>query len=287
MSVTLLDAYKDFPSLPSHPEQIAKVIDVLGKTSSADYDLLHLIQYDPAIAARILAVANLPVYGYERRVESLQQAAGLLSPSLVTSVILTTPVFEMFRDADHTYHRKFDHLQLWAHGAVTGILAAFMANKLGTMEEDVCLTLGLLHDLGKMALIINHPREVLEALDRARKDSLPFSQALQNVAGCTPQEVAGRLAEEWHYPVSLIEYIQSLENGKAARETGPVAIVRLANRLAEDWGYGDGLHLPENEPLDPLVAALGISLSDLSQWKVDMQSRAENRARRILSKTLS
>ncbi|MCF8723490.1 HD-like signal output (HDOD) protein [Nitrospina gracilis] len=287
MSATLLDAYKCLPGLPSHPEQIAKVIDVLGKTSSADYDLLHLIQYDPAIAARILAVANLPVYGYERRVESLQQAAGLLSPSLVTSVILTTPVFEMFRDADHTYHRKFDHLQLWAHGAVTGTLAALLANKLGTMEEDVCLTLGLLHDLGKMALIINHPREVLEALDRARKDALPFPQALQDVAGCTPQEVAGQLAEEWHYPANLIEYIQSLENGKVARETGPVVIVRLANRLAEDWGYGDGLHLPENEPLDPLVAALGISLSDLSQWKPDMQSRAENRARRILSKTLS
>lgn len=287
MTAAILQSFRNLPSLPTHPEQIAKVLDVLNKTSSADYNLLHLIQYDPIISARILAVANLPVYGYERRVESLHQAAGLLSPSLVTSVILTTPVFEMFRDSDHTYHQKFDHLQLWAHGAVTGTLAAFLAHKLGAVEEDVCLTLGLLHDLGKMALIINHPKEVLEALDRSRKEKLPLSKSLQDAAGCTPEQVAGQLAEEWHYPETLIGFIQSMENDRHPGEYGPVAIVRLANRLAEEWGYGDGLHLPEDEPLDVLAAALGVPLADLDAWKADMQSEAESRARSILTKTLS
>ncbi|CAI2719222.1 HDOD domain-containing protein [Nitrospina watsonii] len=287
MSASLLESFRNLPDLPTHPEQIAKVLDELNKTSSMDYNLLHLIQYDPAIATRILAVANLPVYGYERRVESLQQAAGLLSPSLVTSIILTTPVFEIFRDADHACHQQFDHLQLWAHCAVTGVLAAYIARKLESVEEGICLTLGLIHDMGKMALIVNHPKQVLEAVERCRKEGGALNDALREMVGCTPYEVAAQLAGDWHYPGILIAHLRDMEAATGSENSAPVMIVRLAKRLAEDWKYGDGLELPDTTPVDSLLPALGVSPADLDQWKPEMQSQADKLARSILAKMLS
>jgi HD-like signal output (HDOD) protein len=251
-----------------------------------EYNLLHLIQYDPAIATRILSVANLPVYGYGRHVDSLQQAAGLLSPSLVTSIILTTPIFEMFNDSDHTYHQQFNHLQLWAHCGVTGGLAGFLAAKLQLMEEDICLTLGLIHDIGKMALILTYPKAMLEALDQSKVKKIPLSQALEALIGCNQHEVAGQLATDWNFPDNLIDFLKNPEaETESNRDLG--GIVLMANALAEDWGYGDGLDVKKTNSVDMLIESLALSPRDLEQWQPEMKRLAEALSRSILTKTLS
>lgn len=286
MADSVMESIRAIESLPTHPEQIAKVLDALNTTSSMEYNLLHLIQYDPAIATRILSVANLPVYGYGRRVDSLQQAAGLLSPSLVSSIILTTPIFEMFNDSDHACHQKFNHLQLWAHCGVTGGLAGFLAGKLQLMEEDVCLTLGLVHDMGKIALVVNFPQDVLDAVEQSKEKKIPLSQALEALIGCSQHDVAGQLAADWNYPDNLIDFLKKPET--EIEKNGDLgAIVLLANALAEEWGYGDGLDIEEANSVDKLTANLALSPRDLEQWQAEMKQQAETLSRSILTKTLS
>lgn len=286
MTAPVLEAIRTIQSLPTHPEQIVKVLDALNKTSSMDYNLLQLIQYDPAIAARILSVANLPVYGYGRRVDSLQQAAGLLSPSLVSSIILTTPIFEMFNDSDYTHHQRFNHLQLLAHCAVTGGLAGFLAACLQLMEEDVCLTLGLIHELGKLALVINYPKAVLEAVEQCKAKQVYLDQALEDLIGCSQHDVAAQLATDWNYPDNLVGFLKNPQvEMDGNRDLG--AIVLLANALAEEWGYGDGLNVAERYSVDLLIESLALTPRDLEQWQPELKRLAGELSRTILTKTFS
>lgn len=94
-------------SLPTLPDQISRVLDETSRASAMDYNIVQIIQFDPAIASRVLQVSNSALYGYPSQIGSLQQAAGLLGPGVIKSIILTTPIFEDLREM-----RRFIVLEL-------------------------------------------------------------------------------------------------------------------------------------------------------------------------------
>ena len=78
-------------SLPSPPEQINHVLVAIDSSSSVDYNIVEIIQYDPSMALSVLKVANSPLYGYSTKISSLQQAADLLGTGTIKDIILRTP----------------------------------------------------------------------------------------------------------------------------------------------------------------------------------------------------
>ena len=74
MTSLTLDQFRSLKHLPSLPEQIDNVLMATGTSSSMDYSIVEMIQYDPAMAMAVLEVANTPIYGYPGQIPSLQQA---------------------------------------------------------------------------------------------------------------------------------------------------------------------------------------------------------------------
>ena len=91
-----LDWFRTIKSLPSLPEQINSVLVATGSTSSMDYNIVEIIQYDPSMALSVLKVANSHVYGCSDEISSLQQAASLLGPGAIKNIILRTPILERY-----------------------------------------------------------------------------------------------------------------------------------------------------------------------------------------------
>ena len=87
-----LDWFRTIKNLPSLPEQINSLLVATGSTSSMDYNIAEIIQYDPSLALSVLKFANSSVYGYSGKISSLQQAAGLLGPGTIKNIILRTPI---------------------------------------------------------------------------------------------------------------------------------------------------------------------------------------------------
>ena len=86
MTSLTLDRFRSLKYLPSLPEQIDNVLIATGTSSSMDYSIVEMIQYDPAMALAVLKVANTPIYGYPGQISSLQQAAGLLGPGAIKNI---------------------------------------------------------------------------------------------------------------------------------------------------------------------------------------------------------
>ena len=91
-----LDWFRTIKSLPSLPVQMNSVFVATGSTSSMDYNLVEIIQYDPSMALSVLKVANSPVYGCSNKISSLQQAAGILGPGTIKNIIFRTPILEQY-----------------------------------------------------------------------------------------------------------------------------------------------------------------------------------------------
>ena len=153
-----LDWFRTIKNLPSLPEQINSLLVATGSTSSMDYNIVEIIQYDPSMALSVLKVANSPVYGYSGKISSLQQAAGLLEPGTIKNIILRTPIL-----GRHLTNRPIDFSDLWVHCGATASLSGDLGRLIGGLELDVCFTAGLIHDAGIIALSAYYPKELAKA----------------------------------------------------------------------------------------------------------------------------
>ncbi len=268
-----LEWFRFLKNLPSLPSQMLSVFEELGRISAMDYNIARMIQYDPAIACRVLEVANNPLYGYPGKISSLQQASGLLGPGVIKNTILTTPLLERFAARDYL-EGKIDYPRMWLHSSVTAAIAGCLGKILRHMESDVCFTAGLIHDIGKIALAVHHPGIFQEVLDLAEKEKTTLIEAEKKSTGFSHADIAVVMVSEWGFPPILIE---ALEN--CAKPTPPTsklaALIQLSKSLAIDWGYPDGMETHFPRQYDALFLSLGISNENLATWKKELTEYAD------------
>jgi HD-like signal output (HDOD) protein len=266
-----LDWFRSIKNLPSLPEQINSVLVATGSTSSMDYNIVEIIQYDPSMALSVLKVANSPVYGYSGKISSLQQAAGLLGPGAIKNIILRTPILER-----HLTNRQndtpIDFSDLWAHCGVTASLSGGLARLVGGLESDVCFTSGLIHDAGIIALSVFYPKELAKAFAISHDEKMDLLDAEKKVFGFNSSQVSMELMIAWNFPETL-SALNRLEN-KTELDSKRIAVVALAKLLSGEWGYPGCSHLHGEPGKEKLLQSLKISTDDLSRWEPELRKYA-------------
>lgn len=274
-----IDGFNHLDSLPSIPSQILKALDGIEKISAMDYNIVQMIQYDAPIALGVLRLSNAPLYGYPSEILSLQQAAGLLGLGAIKNVILTTPVFERFRDY-HEADLEFDFTQLWLHTAVTASVAGGLGALIDDVESDVCFTAGLLQDCGLIALAMNFPHSMNAILHRQAAEKISLLQAEQEEIGFTHVEIGAQIMESWGIPAELFEAVKDgFDADKGNPATKLSAVISLAKRLARNWDYGDGTQNGVSLPVEPLLDLIQVSAKKLSEWEPRLKDYAVYAAR--------
>ena len=275
MTTLTLDRFRSFNKLPSLPEQIDNVLVATGTSSSMDYSIVEMIQYDPSMAMSVLKIANAPIYGYSGQISSLQQAAGLLGPATIKNIILLTPILERY--ADKTLETlPIDYLQLWIHSGMTAAIAGGLGRLFGGIESDVSFTCGLIHDTGLIALSVHFPAAFTEALNFADKNKISLVKAEKQVLGFSHLDVAGEIMRTWGFPLQLAQVIeQYAEPDKNKMHWELAGILALAKSLACEWGFPNGIKDATLTNRHYLLGLLGISEKQLVQWEPELKKYAE------------
>ena len=275
MKFSKVDEFVTAEDLPSLPGQILNILDELNRTSAMDYTILQKIQYDPAIAASVLKVANSPLYGYASKISSLQQAAGLLGPGAIRNIVLTTPILERYQD-NGGFHVPLDHSRLWLHMTVTAALASGLGRFLGHTETDVCFTAGLIHGIGKIALSAYRPHSLLEGVELARREQLSLIETEMKTLGFTHVDVGVRIARAYGFPDPLINVLKNCY-AKEGDEISDLlsGVVCLAKTLANSWDFADDIYDGALVGRDQLISFLNISSKDLEEWLPQLRENAD------------
>ncbi|MBT3508915.1 MAG: HDOD domain-containing protein [Nitrospina sp.] len=269
-----LDQFRLLKYLPSLPEQIDNVLIATRASSSMDYSIVEMIQYDPAMAMAVLKVANTPIYGYPGQISSLQQAAGLLGPGAIKNITLRIPILERFTD-NLSEPLPLDYVQIWVHSGITAAISSGLSRLMGETESDVSFTSGLIHEAGTIALSVYFPAEFAKAQDFAEKNQVSLLEAEKQVLGFSHLEVAGEMMDAWGFPPQLSQIIlQCAEPKKNNMNWELAGIVALAKSLASEWGFPSGI---KNKTIEQknLLALLGISEKGMGQWESELKKYAE------------
>ncbi len=89
MTPELQAKLKSCPNLPSPPTIAIQIIQFANEPESDFKKIIQLLTCDPALASKILRIANSPIYPYVKKVENLHQAIMVLGLNATISLALS------------------------------------------------------------------------------------------------------------------------------------------------------------------------------------------------------
>jgi hypothetical protein len=111
--------------------------------------LAESIGLDPILTGNVLRIANSPLFGLRAQVTSLEQAIGILGLSHLRTLLYTELLEQAAARAGLVPGLR---RSLWAHLGRTAVMARHIAPALSGLDPQALHTMGLLHDVGRLAL---------------------------------------------------------------------------------------------------------------------------------------
>ena len=127
-------------------------------------------------------------------------------------------------------HGAADPRRIWRHSFCVALCAQALA-PLCRLEAESAFTAGLLHDIGRIALLSVDP-ERFAAVLAAREEHPDLTTAEMAVLGFTHAEFGARLLERWHLPSSLIRATEYHHQPDTAPTAPLTDLTHLADQLA-------------------------------------------------------
>ncbi len=250
----VLHRFAQVESLPPMPCSLRSLLRVVEKEDASAADLVELIQKDEGLAARVLRIANSAYYGLRGKVETLSRAVMTVGFHEVRSMCLfslllgTFPVTGQFG----RLHRE----RLWKHALSTAKHASEIARIRTWITREEAFDLGLLHDLGWLAMLVHYRDEFELVTQFAENEEIPTWEAESHFDLCHVQ-VGKWIAVKWGLP-PVYEMVMAFHHSpERSRSFQPhVKIVSLANALSHCEEYPQ---LVEWASVKTLCRALRIS----------------------------
>ncbi len=267
----IISSINALPTLPTIYTQLSEALD---DEYASNQRIAQIISSDQASAFKVLKVANSPIFGVQRRIESINQALLFLGHTEVKNILLALSIVKQFNGkGDPNSLRSVD---LWAHSIATGIICRNLAILSGQKKFDNYFLAGILHDIGKLLFLQFAPKEYINAVKLAKEEKIPILIAEKEVLKIDHAQAGQILADKWKIPSYIQETIQYHHPAQTPKGTNHLlSTVHLANIIARimKLGFsGDNLiPQPNNIIWEEIVLDKGdiISLSDkiLSDYK--------------------
>lgn len=215
------------PDLPAMPSAYARLLAVMADERAGPQDLVEVLELDAALAGKILRLANSAFLGVPGRVASLSRAVLLIGWRWVSSLALGVTVWSSF-----TGRGGAPAVALWGHAARVALAARLLGRHLGLRDAEAAFSAGLLHDIGRAALLLRHPDRGDWIASMHGDHDLASERELFGVDHAT---VGFWIATAWHLPDELVDAIAlHHDDVVASEEIDTLAVVRLADRLIHD-----------------------------------------------------
>ncbi|NCT82807.1 MAG: HDOD domain-containing protein [Comamonadaceae bacterium] len=189
--------------LPRPPRAVQELMSPRFVQTATSTELAAIVMGEPAVAARVVATANSPLYALQQPVTSVGQAITFLGLGSVRQMCLQHLLAACFQPRDAAQQREFD--VLWRASSIAGELAQQLAPRLGVAEPASLVTLLVLSFLGRQA-----GAALLDAQAMAGMDAFQRARHEQQALGLASHELGHLLMRAWDVPPELADGARQL-----------------------------------------------------------------------------
>ena len=137
--------------LPSLPEIVVRVRQAVNNDDVNLGDVVKLIQVDASLTARLVQIANSPLYRSPQPVDNCLMAVNRLGLKTTRDLVTCLVLNNVFNADNKLLHSKIQ--TLWEHSCHVAAIASTIAKITPNLHEDTALLAGLLHDIGVLPIL--------------------------------------------------------------------------------------------------------------------------------------
>lgn len=253
----------------------AKAIQMAEDERSAAIDLASVLSSDQALTAKLLRLSNSAYYGHSRRISNVREAVILLGMRTVRSVAIASGIMDSMRAPDM---EDFDQELFWAHSVCVGLTAEAIARETRVARPEDAFTAGVLHDVGKLAMLIVEPEDFARTARLVKHEGMSYKAAEYEVFGVTHHQIGARLAQRWRFPEPLCGAIRDHHPAKRSSSITSLAdITSVADLACNKRGLACGWDFqkePERWPIEALPPKADQAIARLHGGMEAIEERA-------------
>ncbi len=265
----LTNAFEALEAFPALAESRDRLLTVVGRDNVATADVVSAVESDVALIIAVLRFAN-QVQGKRGRVDTAVAAVELLSEQTVQALVAQLRTFDFF-ERSSVWDAAPERFRL--HALATQHAADRLAAEVSYEHRDRLTVTSLLHDVGKLVLMLAYPGYPGQVHRGARTPEERIHQERREL-GVDHALVGGVLIRRWGLPGSIATVIERHHNLDV---NGEVAFVRLADMLAH---YEQGSTVSPQQMLQT-ARTIGLGPEDLRRVMYELPNAGGQRQRHV------
>ena len=221
--------------VPPFPAVAHRVLALIGQEDVNVQEVGDLVKMDPAFSAELLRFANSALFGARREVKSLPQAIIVVGMDRVKTVATLAAANRMVRSAVRTESLR----RVWVHSLVTALVAEEVA-RVTHVARDSAYTLGLLHNLGALALMSTFPERYACLLEESSIPGFDLLRAEHDLFEIDHCAAGAYLARAWNFPEQIAAAIATHHEAPELDDHSIENLIKVSWRFADTLGYEAG-----------------------------------------------
>jgi HD-like signal output (HDOD) protein len=218
--------------LPTMPAWAAKVQRMLDDINVSASQIVTAVSGDPAFVAQLIKIANSAVYAGKPKVDNVNAAVTRLGYKMLRNLIISVSMAKLSIIEKPALKKHLD--EFWEHSREVAATSYVLAKSQKHLNPDQAMLAGLIHDIGRLPLLLYIEQKNLNAEGGAMDTIIRRCGAI----------VGEQLLKAWVFPDELVEIPMAHED--IHRETvdsraSYADVVTIANMLTRatarvvDW----------------------------------------------------
>jgi HD-like signal output (HDOD) protein len=241
IAITDKEISEAIEKIPPLEPVVARTLALIKDPTSSPQKLAQEIAKDVMLTFEIMKIVNSPIYGFSRRVQSLEHAITLLGFKSIESIVLSAYAKRVYDTDLKFFNLKRGELSIQAF--IGALAAKLVAQENWAELEDLVFSAGTLRSVGKIIMNFFFSKHYDKLKQEIKKDFDSFDKIEKKIFGFTSNEFSIIILERWKIPDEIKKIVQfynklSLIKEKESRLYKAAVSVHIGDRIAMMTGLG-------------------------------------------------
>ncbi|MEJ2424839.1 MAG: HDOD domain-containing protein [Candidatus Thiodiazotropha sp.] len=222
---------QEIEHLVSLPDVCVKVNRLIDAPNYSALTLGDLISQDSDLSARLLRLVNSAFFSLKSPVDTISRAITVVGTGELRNLVMATTAARVFTGIPSDL---VDMAEYWRYSITTGVVASVLAKQCHVLHSERLFVMGVLHDIGRLAIYLKLPERARDVLLIAGEDDSLLIQAEQEILGFDHAQVGEALLQHWKLPQSIVDVVAHHHKPSQSKQFPlEAALLHIAASLAE------------------------------------------------------
>ncbi len=188
-------------TLPTLPEVALRIRDAVESEDTSASQIAEMIATDAALSARLLQVANSPLYRGRMVIDSIQMAVARLGTKLIRNLITSLAMKQIFQATSDTMDHQLR--SSWEQSVQIAAISRALSKQIPHLQADQAMLAGLVHNIGSLPVI-----KMAEDYQELVEDEDKLREIVESVG----PTIGKSILTEWGFPPNMCIIPKNYQN---------------------------------------------------------------------------